>query len=98
MICLCEVIVPEKLFQDAYPLAQVYRRNKSPDLFRLSLRLQTHEYARCYEKSTNQSYLEPALFLGMVHALASVDAGIIGPGHETMHQRCFLAVKEGDLD
>jgi acetyl esterase/lipase len=26
-----------------YPLAQVYRWNKSPDLFRLSLRLQTHE-------------------------------------------------------
>ena len=28
------------------PLAQVYRWNKSPDLFRLSPRLQTHEYAR----------------------------------------------------
>ena len=33
----------------------------------------------------------------MVHALASVDAGIIGAGHETMPQRCFLAIKEGDL-
>ena len=37
-------------------------------------------------------------FLGIVHTFASVDAGIMGAGLETMHQRCFLGVKVEDFD
>jgi hypothetical protein len=35
-------------------------------------------------------------FLGMVHTHASVDAEIMGAGHETLHQRCILDVSEED--
>jgi hypothetical protein len=38
------------------------------------------------------------LFFSIVHTLRLEDAGIIGAGHETIHQRCALVVNGEDLD